>query len=62
MRLAYFYRNWFGIFLVLCGLLIFIVIGLGFIYPGLVDSTMMIILLLILGLSAFVIGKERQGE
>jgi hypothetical protein len=50
------------LFLVLCGLLIFIVIGLGFIYPGLVDSTMMIILLLILGLSAFVIGKERQGE
>ena len=50
------------ILLVVSGLLIFIVIGLGFIYSRVVSSPMMVILLVVFGLSAFVIGRERQGE
>ena len=48
--------------LVIAGALIFIVIGMGFRYQGLVGSPMMVILLVVLGVSAFVSGRRRQGE
>jgi|GEM_PF-2716268 hypothetical protein len=48
--------------LVVSGLLIFLVIGSGFIYPRVVSSPMMVILLVVLGLSAFVLGREWQGD
>ena len=48
--------------LVISGLLIFIVIGLGIRYQGLVGSPMMVILLVVLVLRAFLIGRERKGE
>ena len=50
------------LFLVLSGVLILIVIGLGFLYPGRVGTLTMIILVVVLGASAFVIGRGRQGE
>jgi hypothetical protein len=50
------------LFLVLSGVLIFIVITMGFVYPGLVGSPMMVILLVVLGLSAFLMGRKRQGK
>ena len=50
------------LFLVFSGVLIFIVIGLGFLYPRSVGNLSMVILIVVLGLSAFIIGRERQGE
>ena len=48
--------------LVVSAILIFIVISMGFIYPGVISSLTMVIMMLVLGLSVFVIGPERHGE
>jgi len=50
------------LFLMVSACLIFIVISIEFIYPGVISGLMMVILLLVLGLSVFVIGPERHGE